>query len=180
MAKDKFLKIGGLDERAHSMFEEIELGAKCIDQNWHCIVIPFPEVPHIGSVTWNHAGPKAAEKERRYNEASELLQNEYWGRNWSLHRKWEQFVMTQQPVEGKPFGVQTIELEDKDETGETIRRWKKRIRVPLLLYENALRLGTIIPNYYDDILEEYIAGVRKWDGFKIEEAQTCLFKTDNL
>jgi len=180
MKKDKFWKMNGLDERAHSMFEEIEIGAKCMDRGWYCIVLPFPEIPHIGSVTWSHAGPKAAEKERRYNEASELLQNEYWGRNWSLHRKWEQFVLTRQPEGNMPFGVQTIELEEKDHLGNTIRRWKERIKTPLLLYENALQPSIIIPNYYDEILDDYLSGKRKWEGFKIEEAQACLENKTNL
>lgn len=180
MKKNKFWEICGLDERAHSFMEEIELGMKCIDKKWYCIVLPFPNVPHIGSTTWNHAGPKSFEREQRYNESSELLQNEYWGRNWSLHRNWERFVIDNQPQEGMHFGVQTIELEEKDSIGVTVRRWKERIKVPLLLYENALKPGIIVPNYYDNIYERYVSGEYKWEGFKEEEAYICLYEKNNL
>lgn len=178
MEKDKFWKIGGLDERAHSFAEEIEIGMKCIDKKWNCIMLPYPKIPHIGSVTWSHGGPKTIEKERRYNESSELLQNEYWGRDWSLHRNWEKFVLTNQPANRAPFGVQIIEREEKDSCGNTIRRWKEHIKTPLLLFENALIPGVLIPNYYEDILNNYISGKKKWSSFNEDEAYKCLNKND--
>lgn len=174
MEKDKYWKIGGLDERVHSMFEEVEIGMKCINNNLYSIWIPYPDISHIGSVTWSHGGPKAKEFQKRYDEASNLLQNEYWGRNWSLHEAWLNFMLSQQN-NLKEYGMQIVEIEEKDVlTGRTINREYKRIKTPLLLFENALIEGVLIPNYYDDILQDYISGKRKWQGFKNEEAEYCL------
>ncbi|KKK45803.1 hypothetical protein LCGC14_3164900 [marine sediment metagenome] len=131
MEKEKWFSIGGLDESVHSFFEEIEIGAKCMDNEWHCLAIPRPIIAHLGSATWGTGGLKNKEREQRYNESSNLLQFKYFGKDWSLHEKFELFMMKHQPPENKPHGLFTFNSYYNEATDT-----KLTLRVPKLIFKN--------------------------------------------